>query len=206
MDAKDIVKSSYDVIAAQYVAVRNEETEDVQLLQELMARLPEGAKILDAGCGAGVPIAKLLSQRFNVIGVDFSETQIELARQAVPQARFICQDMTELAFPDASFGAICSYYAIIHVPRKEHRRLLLNFHRMLKPSGFALLCMGAGDLPGDTEEDWFGARMYWSHYDGETNVRMLRECGFNVVFAKSVADSLSEGVHLFILLQKPGGG
>jgi len=186
MDAKDIVKSSYDVIAAQYVAVRNEETEDVRLLQELMARLPEGAKILDAGCGAGVPIAKLLSQRFDVIGVDFSETQIELARQAVPQARFICQDMTELnqtsrdwhtsivtlnpsatlridsvsgrvvkctnvlrsglAFPDASFDAICSYYAIIHVPRKEHQRLLLNFHRMLKPSGFALLCMGAGDL------------------------------------------------------------
>ena len=46
--------------------------------------------------------------------------------------------------------------------------------------------------------------MYWSHYDGETNVEMLRECGFNIVFAKSVADNLSKSVHLFILAQKPG--
>lgn len=205
MNAKSIVKSSYNAIAAQYLATRcHEDAANVRLLQELLTRLPEGAKVLDAGCGAGVPITKLLSQHFDVTGVDFSETQIELAHQAVPHAWFICQDMTKLAFPDASFDAVCSYYAIIHVPRQEHRRLLLNFYRMLKPNGFALLFMGAGDLPGDTEEDWFGARMYWSHYDGETNVKMLRECGFNIVFSRSVADNLSESVHLFILAQKPG--
>jgi len=205
MDAKSLVKSGYDTIAAQYTGSRKEDTEDVRLLHELMERLPEGAKVLDAGCGSGIPIARLLSQRFNVTGVDFSETQVRLACQAVPQAQFICQDMTKLAFPAAAFDAICSYYAIIHVPRKEHQRLLLNFYRMLKPDGLALLCMGAGDLPEDAEEDWFGTRMYWSHYDGETNVKMLKECGFNIVFAKSVADSLSESAHLFILAQKPRG-
>jgi SAM-dependent methyltransferase len=110
-----------------------------------------------------------------------------------------------LAFPAAAFDAICSYYAIIHVPREEHQRLLLNFYHMLKPNGFALLYMGVGDLPEDTEEDWFGTPMYWSHYDGETNVKMLKECGFKIIFAKSVADSLSESVHLFLLAQKPGG-
>jgi hypothetical protein len=34
---------------------------------------------------------------------------------------------------------------------------------------------------------------------------MRKKCGFNIVFAKSVADSLSESAHLFILGQKPGG-
>src|SRR4051812_24743927 len=163
MDAKSLVKSGYDTIAAQYTGSRKEDTDDVRLLHELMERLPDGAKVLDAGCGSGIPIAKLLSRRFNVAGVDFSETQVRLARQAVPQAQFICQDMTELAFPAATFDAICSYYAIIHVPREEHQRLLLNFYRMLKPNGFALLCLGAGDLLEGTEEDWFGARMYWNH-------------------------------------------
>lgn len=175
------------------------------VLHELMKRLPEGVKVLDADCGSDVPIAKLLSQCFNVAGVDFSETQIGPARQAVPQAQFICQDITELAFPAASFDAICSYYAIIHVPREEHQRLLLNFYRMLKPNGFALLWMGAGDLLEDPEEDWFGTHMYWSHYDGEMNVKMLRKCGFDLVFAKSEADSLSESTHLFILAKKSDG-
>ncbi len=173
MDTKILVKTGYDAVAVQYATLRSKNSDDVRLLQELIDRLPEGAKVLDVGCGSGVPITRLLNQHFEVTGIDLSETQIELARQAVPQARFICQDMTELAFPDTSFDAICSYYAIIHIPREEHRQLLLNFHRMLKPNGLALLCMGAGDLPGDTEEDWFGVRMYWSHYDGGTNMKML---------------------------------
>ena len=205
MDSRTIVKTGYDTVAIRYATLRSKDSDDVRLLRELIDRLPEGAKLLDVGCGSGVPLTKLLSQHFDVTGVDFSETQIRLARRLVPQAQFICQDMAELAFPAASFDAICSYYAVIHIPREEHQRLLLNFYRMLKPTGFALLCMGAGDLPGDTEEDWFGTRMYWSHYDGETNMKMLRKCGFNIVFAKSVADSLSASVHLFILAQKPRG-
>ena len=69
------------------------------------------------------------------------------------------QDMTELSFPEGSFDAVCSLYAIIHVPREQHRQLLQSFHRMLKPEGLALLCMGAGDLPGGIEDDFYGARM-----------------------------------------------
>ena len=145
MDYKKIVKQSYDTIAAEYLANRSQDSEDVRLLDELARRLPHGAKALDAGCGAGVPVTKWLSQFFEVTGVDISEEQIGLARQLVPQADFICGDMTALDFPQNSFDAICSYYAIIHVPREEHRQLLQTFYHILKPGGFALLCMGAGD-------------------------------------------------------------
>jgi ubiquinone/menaquinone biosynthesis C-methylase UbiE len=165
-------------------------------------RLPRGAKVLDAGCGAGVPVTKFLSRFFEVTGVDFAEAQIQLARQLVPQAQFVCQDMTELAFRDQSFDAICSYYAIIHIPRQEHRRLFLNLHRLLRPSGLALLCLGASDLADDIDENYLGARMYWSHYDAETNIEMLHECGFNVIGSKIVADSTDPGsAHLFVLAQ-----
>src|SRR5574341_1578834 len=119
MDAKSIVKSGYNAIAPKYLATRGEASEDVQLLQELIRRLPKGASVLDAGCGAGVPVTKLLSQSFEVTGVDFAESQIQLARQLVPGARFVCQDITQLAFPENSFDAICSYYAIIHIPDRK---------------------------------------------------------------------------------------
>ena len=203
MDSKNIVRAGYNARAAEYLATRTEDSEDVQLLQELVQRLPRGAKVLDAGCGAGVPVTKFLSRFFEVTGVDFAEAQIQLARQLVPQAQFVCQDMTELAFPDQSFDAICSYYAIIHIPRQEHRRLFLNLHRILRPSGLALLCLGAGDLADDIDENYLGARMYWSHYDADTNIRMLQECCFNVIWSKIVADSTAPGsVHLFVLAQK----
>jgi ubiquinone/menaquinone biosynthesis C-methylase UbiE len=203
MDKKETVKTGYNAIAAKYLATRNEDSEDVLLLQELVQRLPEGAKVLDAGCGAGVPVTRYLSRFFAVTGVDFAEAQIQLASKLVPQAQFFCQDITQLAFPDNSFDAICSYYAIIHIPRQEHQALLQNFYRMLCPEGLVLLCLGANDLENDIAEDYLGIRMYWSHYDAETNLHMLEACGFNLIWSRLVADSSSPGsAHLFALAQK----
>lgn len=203
MDHKETVKAGYNAIADRYLAERTRDSEDVRLLDELIRRLSAGAKILDAGCGAGIPISQMLSEKFEVTGVDFSEAQIKLAKKNVPDAAFICQDMTKLDFPDNTFDGICSYYAIIHIPREEHQSLLANFHRMLKPGGLALLCLGAENLVDDIDEDFLGTRMYWSHYDSETYQKMLTECGFIIIWSKYVADGTCEGAgHLFVLVQK----
>ena len=205
MDYRQIVRQGYDAIVEEYLAVRSQlHPRDVELLDELVRRLPEGARVLDAGCGAGVPVTRILSQHFRVVGVDFSEEQVRRARELVPGAELVCADMTRLGFAEASFDAICSYYAIIHVPRDKHWPLLLDFCRLLKPSGLALLCMGAGDIDVDIAEDFFGARMYWSHYDRETNMKMLQECGFHVIWSKLITEQyeFGSGKHLFVLAEK----
>jgi len=203
MDFKETVKAGYNKIAQRYLEERRRASEDIRLLDDLIARLPAHARVLDAGCGAGVPVAQILSQRFKVTGVDFSQAQIELAKKHVPEAEFICQDMTELDFPANSFDGICSYYAIIHIPRDEHQSLLVNFQKILKPGGYALLCLGAENLIDDIDENFLGTRMYWSHFDAETYLQMLKEAGFTVIWSKRVADESCEGSgHLFVLLQK----
>lgn len=203
MEDKKIVKEGYNAIAAKYVTTRDVDTEDVRLLEDLIKRLPKCAQVLDAGCGAGVPITRLLSQYFNVTGIDFAEEQIKLAQKLVPQANFLCQDITQLTFADNSFDAICSYYAIIHIPRHEHRALLHDFYRMLKPSGWVLLCLGAGDLERDIDEDYLGTKMHWSHYDAETNLALLKAIRFEITWSKTVSDATSPGAsHLFVLAQK----
>lgn len=203
MDNKEIVKAGYNAIAAAYLAARSVDSEDVRLLDELLQRLPQGARVLDAGCGAGVPVTRRLSRFFHVVGVDFAEEQIKLARQLVPDADFVCQDITELGFSDAIFDGICSYYAIIHIPRQSHLGILQSFYRLLKPSGLALLCLGAEALENDIVEDYMGVRMYWSHYDVETNLDMLTACGFELIWSRVVADTTSPGPgHLFVLVEK----
>ncbi len=203
MDFKEIVKHGYNQIANQYLKGRTRDSEDIRLLDELISRLPIQAKVLDAGCGVGTPVAEILSQKFKVIGVDFSEEQIELAKKNVPQAEFLCQDMTKLDFGDDAFDAICSYYAIIHIPREEHQSLIENFYRMLKPNGYALLCLGANNSIDDIEENFFGTQMYWSHFDSETYLKMLEQTGFSTILSKRVADATCEGAgHLFVLVQK----
>jgi len=203
MDFKKTVREGYNAIAKEYLSDRKHDSQDVRLLNEFIERLPANAVVLDAGCGAGVPISQMLSEQFSLTGVDFSEAQIELAKRNVPRGTFLCEDMTRLEFPDDTFDGITSYYAIIHIPRDEHQALLSNFHRILKPGGVALLCLGAEHLVDDIEEDFFGARMYWSHYDRDTYLRMLTEIGFQIIWSRLVADESCEGAkHLFVLGQK----
>lgn len=204
MDFKKTVKEGYNAIADRYLAERTRDSEDVRLLNEFMERLPANAEVLDAGCGAGIPISQMLSERFHVTGVDFAEAQIELAKKNVPNAQFLCEDMTKLDFPDRTFDGITSYYAIIHIPRAEHQPLLANFYRMLKPGGLALLCLGAEHLIDDIDEDYLGTRMYWSHFDTQTYLEMLDKCGYSTIWSKYVADETCEGAgHLFVLARRP---
>ena len=202
MDPKEIVRAGYSKIASRYRATRTSDSEDIKLLHLLSERLPKGAMVLDAGCGSGYPLAQFLVGFFQVIGTDFSGEQLRLAKESVPGAGFICADIANLPFHDYTFDAVCSYYAIIHVPRSEHTKLLENFRRILRPGGLALLCMGAGDLPDDIS-DYHGTQMFWSHYDGETNLTMIKECGFDIIWSKTIEDPVDPvASHLFVLGQK----
>lgn len=73
MENKEIVREGYNTIASKYLeareeAVREKRSEDLLLLEDLVQRLPKGAKVLDAGCGSGVPVTRFLSQSLEVIG------------------------------------------------------------------------------------------------------------------------------------------
>jgi hypothetical protein len=59
----------------------------------LRGHLEQRSSVLDVGCGAGIPLTRMLAETFDVTGVDISTRQIELARRNVPNARFItaCQ-------------------------------------------------------------------------------------------------------------------
>jgi len=199
---RTIIQEGYDKVAEEYLAARSESDPEVKLLPDFMKRLPVGARVLDAGCGAGEPITRILSEKFKVTGVDISKKQINIARENLPYCDFIWQDMTKLTFPDEYFDGIVSYYAIPNVPREEHKSLLENFYRMLKPNGLALLSFGTSDEPGVVVDDFFGVKMYWSSFDAGTNIEMLKEVGFEVIWLKLIFDDVTDEQHIFILAQK----
>src|SRR6185295_3397249 len=83
----------------------------------LASLLPKGARVLDLGCGAGVPVAReLVARDCHVVGVDVSARQVQLARNNVPEAVFLQADMTSVQFAPASFDAVAALYSITHVP------------------------------------------------------------------------------------------
>ncbi len=134
--------------------------------------------MLDVGCGAGVPIAKSLAARYRVTGVDVSQEMIGLARRNVSAGEFICADIMTVSLPPSSFDAVVAFYSVFHLPREEHLHLFRKTHRWLKPGGLLLCTLSHHGEEGYTEEDFFGATMYWSNYSLDEYMEMLTGVGF----------------------------
>ena len=205
VDPKRIVAQGYDRIAEGLL--RRRQTPPRERKKAYLDRLTEGlekdAPILDLGCGAGVPAASYLSGRFDVVGVDISRSQLALARGHVPQATFLLADMCSLAFKPASFDAVVAMYSIIHAPREEHDTILRRLFDLLRPGGRLLAVLGARSWEG-TESNWLGlgAEMYWSHFDADTSLAMVKRAGFRPLLSNVEPDPL-DGAHLFVLAEKP---
>ncbi|MDE3000033.1 MAG: class I SAM-dependent methyltransferase [Gemmatimonadota bacterium] len=178
-DYRAFVRAAYDRCAMDYANQRSPAAGvELNLIEE---RLAPGSRVLDVGCGAGIPVSRQLADKFKVTGVDISSSMIGMARKNVPSARFIRTDVLETGFPAAGFDAIVSYYAIFHIPRQEHRELFRRFARWLRPGGLLLFTVAPNDDgPGYTEDDFFGETMYWSNFGPGTYRKILTETGFEV--------------------------
>lgn len=200
VEPERIVRDGYDAIAGDYTASRASDGPAAQpFLEELIATVPDNARVLDAGCGGGLPILARLAERFPTVGVDVSVAQLRIARGNAPAARLVCQDMRTLAFPAGSFDAIVCTYALFHVPRDDHTRVLENFARMLRPRGHLLVSLGFTDWVGTG--DFYGGQMYWSHFDRDTNLTLVRDAGFDLLDER-IAIERPAGRHPFVLARR----
>ena len=118
--------------------------------REWLDRLPltPGMRVLDAGCGNGVPAARLLVEMgCEVVGVDLSDELIREARDLVPEARFERADLTEWQTEDQSFDAIVAFYV--------RGALDLPVRRWLKAGGSVLVVTDDDTVPAGLElDDW----------------------------------------------------
>lgn len=186
LNPKQIVQEGYDRVAERYLewAQANRLEERVQYTSVLLDRLPPGARVLDLGCGAGVPTTRELARRFQVTGVDISAQQVTLAQQNVPEAQFIQTDVAQLDFAPASFDAVVAFYVLFHIPREEQAKLLHNIVAWLRPGGLLVATLGVHAMKADFAEDYLGAPMYWSSFSGENNKRLVEEAGLRMISAR----------------------
>ncbi|MFI6101651.1 class I SAM-dependent methyltransferase [Lentzea sp. NPDC051213] len=172
---KRIVEAGYDTIAETYLSWSAKIADDprAHYLAELDSRLPDRAKVLELGCGAGVPSTRALAERHDVLGIDLSQQQLDLAKTNVPSARFEKADMTALDFPDGTFDGIAAFYSILHVPRADQPRLFARIARWLRPGGLFLASLGTGTP--DVTETWLGVEMFFGSNTPERNRALLGE-------------------------------
>lgn len=95
----------------------------------------EIAKFLDIGCGTGM--SKQIYERFvnDYVGVDLSDSAIQIARGRFPKSKWIIADACSLPFETSSFDVIAFSSLLHHIPSFE--RAIEEGYRVLKPGGVA---------------------------------------------------------------------
>jgi SAM-dependent methyltransferase len=207
-DPKQIVARGYDAIALRYAEWKDASGwPTMRWLRDLLERLPVGSRVLELGCGRGVPATRELAKRHDVVGVDISSSQIALARHHVPEATFVHADVMELELPAGSYDAVVSIYMFGHIPPEEGGRLVERITDWLRPRGYLLATMGARpeDALPSVEEDWLGAPMYFAGVGRETSLGWLEGAGLEVLRAEAEPqiEHGQEVSFLWVLGQKP---
>jgi SAM-dependent methyltransferase len=203
---RDLVRRGYDAISVAYRsddgASAPASAEDVSRyagwVDELAGLLPPPARVLDLGCGAGIPATRELAERgLQVVGVDFSEVQLRRARSLVPNASLVQADMTEFSLRPGSLDAVVSFYALIHVPLADQRALFPRIRGWLRSGGYALVIVGAQRWTGT--EQYLGTPMFWDHADADTYLRWLGSSRLAPVWRRYIPEGNSG--HALILAQ-----
>jgi SAM-dependent methyltransferase len=179
-----LVRAGYDVVSHDYRTddggTHPSSDEDPgryqRWIDDLAARLPARGRVVDLGCGIGLPGTRALTEHgLTVLGVDFSRIQLARARRLVPAARFARADMAAFALRPASVDAVTAFYSLIHLPLADQRALLAGVRAWLRPGGYLLAVVGAAFWTGT--EDYYGAPMFWDHADTATYLRWFAEAG-----------------------------
>ena len=143
--SKQQIQHFYDKIAVLYLEwVESNPSPRLNYTNNLLIGLPPSSRVLELGCGAGVPVTQTLSRHENIAEVvanDISSIQLSLARQRLAVSNtannvtFIAGDMMALSFPAESLDGVLAFFSLFHLPRAEQPLILSNIYTWLKPGG-----------------------------------------------------------------------
>lgn len=100
--------------------------EELEALTSTIAAL-EPARILDVACGTGFLTRHL---RGKVVGLDQSESMLDIARERVPDGRFVHGEGLELPFPDNAFDRVFTGHFYGHLEEKDRLKFLAEARRV----------------------------------------------------------------------------
>ncbi|MGF0176974.1 class I SAM-dependent DNA methyltransferase [Streptomyces sp. Marseille-Q5077] len=198
---------AFDAIGERYDEAFPHKEGQVAAAEWLIGSLPPGSRVLDLGCGTGLPTARRLAEAgFDVVGVDLSERMVALARDHVPGGEFHRADIADLR-PSGSldlgrFDALTAFFALLMLPRPEIPLALQTVRHLLVPGAPFALSMVEADVD-DFAIPFIGSSIRVSGYLRDELREVVESAGFEIVgessytYAPAVADIQPE-VQIFL--------
>ncbi|HUH96045.1 MAG TPA: class I SAM-dependent methyltransferase [Anaerolineales bacterium] len=183
---------------------------DQNILNRFSNMLPEGSLIYDFGCGSGQTTKYIHDKnRHRIIGLDFSEKTIRLAKQNFGEIEFIVDDMLGSKMPASSANGILAFYAVVHFTYVEIEQVLREWLRLLKPEGLSLFSFHVGEEKVDVKDflGVSGANVTWFFLNPDRVLEIAEQIGFHreeAVIRYPYKGYEHESKRAYIILKKTG--
>jgi len=133
----DFVEGVYDKLAKVYDLTFGPTLHPGRLQAIERMDIQPGEQVLEVGVGTGINLS-LYPQDCSVIGIDFSVSMLDIARERVarkeiPNVRLLQMDAADLKFADDSFDIVYAPYLISVVP--DPVRVAREMRRVCRPGG-----------------------------------------------------------------------
>ncbi|MGM9454096.1 class I SAM-dependent DNA methyltransferase [Legionella bozemanae] len=179
---KEITKASYEA-TAEVFAHNVAELAPLASIEKFIELLPPHPHIIDIGCGSGRDAVLFTSKGARVLGIDFCEGLLEIAKRTAPGAEFHLMDIESITLPALSFDGAWAACSLGHIAKNSLPKVLNKIHFILKEKGYFYLTIkkGTGEsLENDTryEGDF---KKFLSLYEEDELKKVLSDAGFNIL-------------------------
>lgn len=128
--------NGYEAAASEHRARRHDSSIGVATVRAWAQSLRPNAAVLDLGCGDGVPISHaLISDGFQVYGVDASPSMVAAFHHRFPQAPVACEAAEDSGFFDRTFDGILAWGLMFLLPAEAQQALIRRVASALNPGG-----------------------------------------------------------------------
>jgi len=183
-DVLDLNRRAWNNIAERYGD--RSETPISDVFTVFTGRLPEKGRVLDLGCGTGLPHARyLVEEGFDVVGVDLSEDMVKVASRNVPGATFVRLSMNEITYV-GEFDGIVSSFSMLLLPPELFKETVSRIRSALVEGGLLYLSLNEPSrMSDDPDSEVFvnimGQEMYSRAYTVEEVESVFLPLGFSLV-------------------------
>ena len=128
--------NGYEAVATELIAVRQQSRIGLARIHVWGRSLPQGASILDLGCGFGVPISQaLINDGFVIYGVDASPSLIAEFRRRFPDVNVACEAVEDSRFFDRTFDGVIAVGLLFLLSEDSQRDLIRRVGLALNSGG-----------------------------------------------------------------------
>lgn len=173
----------YNANAKQY-ASSLEIVPNLDLLDRFVSVIGKDQKVLDAGCAGGRDCILLKNRGLKPVGVDLSESLLEIARKKYPDIQFEYANFLNLPFKNKTFDGVWAHASLLHLETTEDVCKALNeFYRVLKQKGIIFISVKQQRGQKKTSVVWdklSGHKRFFQWFTKEEIRSILEQTGFQI--------------------------